>query len=94
LIKHQSDKRTYLYTLEELDNARTSDDLWNAAQIQMRVEGKMHHYMRMFWAKKIIEWTETPEQALKFTIYLNDRYNLDGRDPNGYFFPLKLSGLF
>jgi deoxyribodipyrimidine photo-lyase len=83
LKKHQSDKRTHLYKLEEFDNAKTHDSLWNACQIQLRLDGKIHGYMRMYWAKKILEWTETPEQALEFTIYLNDRYSLDGRDPNG-----------
>ncbi len=88
----------------DLDNFKTHDKLWNAAQIQMRVEGKMHGFLRffeyyylylvvldlmglifrMYWAKKILEWTESPEQALEFSIYLNDRYQLDGRDPSGY----------
>jgi deoxyribodipyrimidine photo-lyase len=84
LRKHQSDKREALYSLKQLDVADTYDSLWNACQLQMRLDGKMHGYMRMYWAKKILEWTETPEQALEFTIYLNDRYSLDGRDPNGY----------
>lgn len=84
LNEHVKDKRTHLYTLEDFDNFRTHDKLWNAAQIQMRVEGKLHGFMRMYWAKKILEWTESPQQALEFAIYLNDRYNLDGRDCNGY----------
>lgn len=81
---HSKDKRPYLYTRLELDTSRTHDDLWNAAQNQLRDEGKMHGFLRMYWAKKILEWTASPEEALSTAIYLNDRYNLDGRDPNGY----------
>jgi deoxyribodipyrimidine photo-lyase len=84
LNRHRRDRRPYLYSLSEFENARTHDDLWNAAQIQMVRSGKMHGYMRMYWAKKILEWTESPEEAMEFAIYLNDRYELDGRDPNGY----------
>lgn len=84
LNDHRKDKRDYVYTREELDTARTHDDLWNSAQIQLVKEGKMHGFLRMYWAKKILEWTSSPEEALEFAIYLNDRYNLDGRDPNGY----------
>jgi deoxyribodipyrimidine photo-lyase len=67
-----------------LEQGKTHDGLWNAAQIQMVKTGKMHGYMRMYWAKKILEWTESPEQAQRFAIDLNDTYELDGRDPNGY----------
>ena len=81
---HRKDKRAYLYTTEELESAKTHDDLWNAAQLEMIKKGKMHGYMRMYWAKKILEWTESPEKAMETAIYLNDRYELDGRDPNGY----------
>lgn len=84
LNEHRKDKRPYLYSRDELDRSRTHDDLWNAAQNQLRTEGKMHGFLRMYWAKKILEWTATPEDALSFAIYLNDRYNLDGRDPNGF----------
>lgn len=84
LDKHSGDKREYLYSLSELENARTHDDLWNAAQQEMLQTGKMHGYMRMYWAKKILEWTATPAAAQAAAIYLNDRYELDGRDPNGY----------
>jgi deoxyribodipyrimidine photo-lyase len=84
LNQHRGDRRPYLYALGEFENATTNDDLWNAAQIQMLKTGKMHGHMRMYWAKKILEWTESPEQAMEFAIYLNDRYELDGRDPNGY----------
>lgn len=81
---HRFDVREYLYTLEEFEIAHTHDPLWNAAQLQMVNTGKMHGYMRMYWAKKILEWTTCPEEALRFAIYLNDKYSLDGRDPNGY----------
>ncbi|XP_063162331.1 deoxyribodipyrimidine photo-lyase-like [Candoia aspera] len=81
---HAKDKRPHLYTLEQLEEGKTHDPLWNAAQLQMVQEGKMHGFLRMYWAKKILEWTKSPEEALQFSIYLNDRYELDGRDPNGY----------
>nr|QDO16374.1 CPD photolyase [Lingulodinium polyedra] len=81
---HEQDKREHLYSEEELEAARTHDDLWNAAQLQMVREGKMHGFLRMYWAKKILEWTSGPEEALRIAIRLNDRYELDGRDPNGY----------
>jgi deoxyribodipyrimidine photo-lyase len=84
LNDHRKDKREYIYTKKELENSKTHDDLWNAAQIQMVKEGKMHGFLRMYWAKKILEWTSSPEEALEIGIYLNDKYNLDGRDPNGY----------
>lgn len=70
--------------MEEFETSQTHDDLWNAAQIQLVKEGKMHGFLRMYWAKKILEWTQSPEEALKFAIYLNDKYSMDGRDPNGY----------
>ncbi len=82
--EHRSDHRPYLYKLDELEAAATHDDLWNAAQRQMVDSGKMHGYLRMYWAKKILEWTVDPEEALRFAIVLNDRYELDGRDANGY----------
>jgi len=84
LDDHRKDAREYIYSLEDLESSRTHDDLWNAAQMEMVKTGKMHGYMRMYWAKKILEWTETPEDALRIAIYLNDKYELDGRDPNGY----------
>jgi deoxyribodipyrimidine photo-lyase len=84
LRSHLKDKREYIYSLEEFENAKTHDKMWNAAQIEMKTTGKMSGYMRMYWAKKILEWTEKPEDAIKIAIYLNDRYSLDGRDPNGY----------
>ncbi len=84
LDEHRKDEREYLYGFDEFENARTHDPLWNAAQLEMVRSGKMHGYMRMYWAKKILEWTQSPEEALDFSIRLNDRYQLDGRDPNGY----------
>lgn len=84
LNDHRHDKREWTYTVKQLEQAKTHDDLWNSAQIQLNTEGKMHGFMRMYWAKKILEWSETPEKALKAAIYLNDYYSLDGRDPNGY----------
>jgi len=84
LNEHRADKREYNYNLETFEKAITHDDLWNAAQVELVTTGKMHGYMRMYWAKKILEWTETPEEALEYSIYLNDKYELDGRDPNGY----------
>lgn len=82
--KHAPDKRAYLYTYLQLENAETHDPLWNAAQKEMVFTGKMHGYMRMYWAKKILEWTKDVHQAMEFAIKLNDTYELDGRDPNGY----------
>ena len=81
---HARDARPYAYSRERLESADTHDDLWNAAQEEMVRTGKMHGYMRMYWAKKILEWTASPEEALQTVIELNDRYELDGRDPNGY----------
>lgn len=84
LNKHKKDKRVYLYTLEDFEKGNTHDKLWNSAQMEMVLKGKMHGYLRMYWAKKILEWSESPEMAIKTAIYLNDKYELDGRDPNGY----------
>jgi len=81
---HASDKRDHVYSLQQLEEARTHEDLWNAAQRQLYITGKMHGFMRMYWAKKILEWSPSPEDALAWAIYLNDKYSLDGRDPNGY----------
>lgn len=82
--EHRNDAREYLYTLKQFEKAQTHDALWNAAQRQMAMTGKMHGYMRMYWAEKILEWTPSAEEAMKIAIELNDRYELDGRDPNGY----------
>jgi deoxyribodipyrimidine photo-lyase len=84
LNDHRGDERDYLYTPTAFEAARTHDPLWNAAQLEMVHRGKMHGYLRMYWAKKILEWTASPEEALEVAILLNDRYELDGRDPNGY----------
>ena len=84
LNAHKDDKREFIYTKEEFERAETHDDMWNAAQKELIKTGKMHGYMRMYWAKKILEWTNTPQYALNIAIYLNDKYELDGRDPNGY----------
>ena len=88
LNEHAADPRPHLYTLEEFETAKTHDELWNAAQRQLVREGRMHNYMRMLWGKKILHWTETPQQALEIMIELNNKYALDGRDPNSY------SGIF
>lgn len=84
LYEHRNDEREYIYDIFTFEQAKTHDPLWNAAQNQMLVTGKMHGYMRMYWAKKILEWTRTPEEAFQIAVYLNDKYELDGRDPNGY----------
>ena len=82
--QHTSDRRPILYSPEQLDNAETHDPLWNAAQKQMVLTGWMHNYLRMYWAKKILEWSPSVASAYQRAIWLNDRYELDGRDPNGY----------
>ena len=84
LAEHDHDQRERLYTTDELEAAQTHDELWNAAQIQMVRHGWMHNYLRMYWAKKILEWTPDAATAMRTAIYLNDKYFLDGRDPNGY----------
>ena len=84
LAEHAVDERPYLYTLEELENANTHDPLWNAAQNQLRTEGIIHNYLRMLWGKKILEWSPDPETAMEWMIILNDKWALDGRDPNSY----------
>ena len=84
LEKHRSDKREHIYSKDEFENAETHDEYWNAAQKQMVQTGKMHGYMRMYWGKKIIEWTKKPEDAFNIALFLNNKYELDGRDPNGF----------
>jgi deoxyribodipyrimidine photo-lyase len=84
LRTHQKDRRPYLYSRKELENAGPHDPYWNAAQKEMVIRGKMHGYMRMYWGKKILEWSKTPEEAFKIALYLNNKYELDGRDPNGF----------
>ncbi len=82
--EHKNDKREYLYSRKKLENGETYDELWNSAQKEMVETGKMHGYMRMYWAKKILEWTASASKAIQIAIYLNDKYELDGRDSNGY----------
>ncbi|HRO65228.1 MAG TPA: deoxyribodipyrimidine photo-lyase [Candidatus Dojkabacteria bacterium] len=84
LNEHRLDKREFIYSLEQFEHAETHDEVWNAGQIEMTTTGKMHGYIRMYWAKKILEWTQSPEEAQEIAIKLNDKYELDGRDPNGY----------
>lgn len=84
LSQHRQDQRFYSYSYDTLERGQTHDLLWNAAQREMVLWGRMHGYLRMYWAKKLLEWTSSPEEALEFAIRLNDRYELDGRDPNGY----------
>ncbi len=84
LENHKQDARPHTYSRKQLETAKTGDPLWNAAQNEMVVHGKMHGYMRMYWAKKILEWSDSVEKALRWALYLNDKYELDGRDPNGY----------
>lgn len=88
LRSHADDEREYIYDLDTFDRAQTHDALWNAAQRQLVLDGRMHNYLRMLWGKKILEWAEHPRQALDVMIELNNRYALDGRDPNSY------SGIF
>lgn len=88
LAKHQRDDRPFVYSIEEFDSAGTHDQLWNAAQQQLVREGRIHNYLRMLWGKKILEWTASPREALEVMIELNNKYALDGCDPNSY------SGIF
>jgi len=88
LDRHRKDPRPYLYGLERFENAETHDPLWNAAQMQLKREGRLHNYLRMLWGKKILEWSRSPEGALDIMIHLNNKYALDGRNPNSY------SGIF
>jgi len=88
LSTHLRDKRSYTYTLKEFMEGCTHDPLWNAAQMQLYREGRIHNYLRMLWGKKILEWSPTPRKALDIMIELNNKYALDGRDPNSY------SGIF
>lgn len=88
LAEHEDDPRSHLYALDEFENAQTHDTLWNAAQNQLRREGRIHNYLRMLWGKKILEWTPNARAALAIMIELNNKYALDGRDPNSY------SGIF
>jgi deoxyribodipyrimidine photo-lyase len=84
LGEHEHDRREYTYTLAEFEQARTHDSYWNAAQKEMVARGKMHGYMRMYWGKKILDWSRSPEEAFRTALSLNNKYELDGRDPNGF----------
>jgi deoxyribodipyrimidine photo-lyase len=88
LKKHARDRRAHVYSQQEFENAATHDPLWNAAQTQLVTEGRIHNYLRRLWGKKILEWTRKPQTALEIMIGLNNKYALDGRDPNSY------SGIF
>ncbi|MDR8392923.1 hypothetical protein NC796_17335 [Aliifodinibius sp. S!AR15-10] len=88
LMDHKDDPREWVYSYEQFEKAQTHDELWNAAQRQLRQEGIIHNYLRMLWGKKILEWTPDPQTALKFMIELNNKFAIDGRDPNSY------SGIF
>ena len=88
LQKHAADKRDYVYSLQQFERGETHDPLWNAAQRQLVKEGRIHNYLRMLWGKKILHWSRSPEEALEIMIELNNKYALDGRDPNSY------SGIF
>ena len=84
LNEHAKDMREFVYTIKELESANTHDEAWNAAQTELKTTGKMHGYMRMYWAKKILEWSPDANTAISNCIYLNDSYSIDGCDPNGY----------
>lgn len=83
IAAHAKDKREYIYSKDQFESSETHDELWNAMQRQMVLEGKMHGWCRMYWAKKILEWTPDVQTAIDIALYLNDKYELDGRDPNG-----------
>ncbi len=84
LSEHARDPRPVVYSEKQLENAETHDPLWNAGQMQMVEHGWMHNYVRMYWAKKILNWTRSPAEAYQIAVRLNDKYEMDGRDPNGY----------
>jgi deoxyribodipyrimidine photo-lyase len=88
LCQHARDERSKVYTFEKFERANTHDPLWNAAQTQLVREGRIHNYLRMVWGKKILEWTRSPAKALEIMVELNNKYAVDGRDPNSY------SGIF
>lgn len=84
LLIHARDPRPHIYSLDEFETACTHDSLWNAAQRQLLAEGRIHNYLRMLWGKKILHWSSSPQEALEIMIELNNKYALDGRDPNSY----------
>jgi deoxyribodipyrimidine photo-lyase len=84
LAKHEKDPRPYLLTRAQLEDAQSRDEIWNAAQLELRARGVMHNYLRMLWGKLVLTWTKSPRDAYGTLVYLNDKYALDGRDPDGY----------
>lgn len=84
MAQHEGDPRAYIYERAEFEQSQTHDPYWNAANLEMVLTGKMHNYMRMYWCKKIVEWTRTYKEAYEIAIFLNNKYALDGRDPNSY----------
>ncbi len=84
LDRHRHDPREVVYTRQQLEQAATHDPYWNAAQMEMVATGKMHNYMRMYWGKKVIEWSAAPEAAFETLLHLNNKYEIDGRDANGF----------
>lgn len=88
LAEHADDPREHVYSLEEFEAAETHDDIWNAAQWELVTKGRMHNYLRMLWGKKVLEWSKSPQEALQIMIHLNNKYAVDGRNPNSY------SGIF
>ncbi|WOF15799.1 deoxyribodipyrimidine photolyase [Methanoplanus sp. FWC-SCC4] len=84
LLEHRFDIREYLYTPEDFERSKTHDKYWNASNDELKISGKMHGYMRMYWGKKILEWSKNPIEAFETALYLNNKYSLDGRDPNSY----------
>jgi deoxyribodipyrimidine photo-lyase len=94
LTKHARDRREFVYTLEQFENAATHDELWNAAQTELVLTGRIHNYLRMLWAKKVLEWSPSPEEAYRVLEHLNNKYAIDGRDPNSYTGILWTFGLF
>lgn len=94
LRRHEADRRQYLYRLDQFENAETHDPLWNAAQRELVYSGRIHNYLRMLWGKKVIEWSKTPAEAYAVLQHLNNKYAIDGRDPNSYTGILWCFGLF
>lgn len=94
LQKHADDKREHVYTLEEWEKGETHDELWNAAQRELVATGQIHNYLRMVWGKKVLEWSASPDEAYRILVHLNNKYAIDGRDPNSYSGILWCFGLF
>lgn len=94
LSKHAGDRREFVYSLEQFESADTHDELWNAAQLELVKTGRIHNYLRMLWGKKVLEWSASPEEAYRVLEHLNNKYALDGRDPNSYSGILWCFGLF